>query len=147
MVGGDVGCAVGTGISQLQFANMNMTRNIFVVGFALFMGLSVPQYFREFELRAGHGPVHTNARWVSRWFCVDGWACDRSWMRLRRFVGGLTCKTGLFFAVQRHPEYILRCARDSGVRCGDSAGHHSDPARIEEGPGYAVDSQVPALRA
>ncbi|XP_024399142.1 nucleobase-ascorbate transporter 2 [Physcomitrium patens] len=60
-----LGMVVGTGISQLQFANMNMTRNIFVVGFALFMGLSVPQYFREFELRAGHGPVHTNARWFN----------------------------------------------------------------------------------
>lgn len=58
-------CAAGTGISQLQFANMNSTRNLFVVGFALFMGFSVPQYFREFELRAGHGPVNTNSRWVS----------------------------------------------------------------------------------
>lgn len=58
-------CAVGTGISMLQFANMNLTRNIFVVGFSIFMGLSVPQYFDEFALRAGHGPVHTNARWVS----------------------------------------------------------------------------------
>jgi hypothetical protein len=56
--------AVGTGISQLQFANMNLTRNIFVVGFSLFMGLSVPQYFNEFATRAGHGPVNTDARWV-----------------------------------------------------------------------------------
>ena len=56
---------MGTGISILQFANMNLTRNIFVVGFSLFMGLSVPQYFREFAIRAGHGPVHTDARWVS----------------------------------------------------------------------------------
>ena len=56
--------AVGTGISQLQFANMNMTRNIFVVGFSIFLGLSVPQYFNEFTIRAGHGPVYTAARWV-----------------------------------------------------------------------------------
>jgi len=59
------GMVVGTGISILQFANMNLTRNIFVVGFSLFMGLSVPQYFSEFALRAGHGPVHTNARWFN----------------------------------------------------------------------------------
>ncbi|KAG0616299.1 hypothetical protein M758_5G104600 [Ceratodon purpureus] len=59
------GMVVGTGISILQFANMNLTRNIFVVGFSLFMGLSVPQYFREFAIRAGHGPVHTNARWFN----------------------------------------------------------------------------------
>jgi xanthine/uracil permease len=59
------GMVVGTGISQLQFANMNLTRNIFVVGFSLFMGLSVPQYFNEFATRAGHGPVNTDARWFN----------------------------------------------------------------------------------
>jgi hypothetical protein len=57
--------AAGTGISILQFANMNLTRNIFVVGFSIFMGISVPQYFLEFQLTSGHGPVHTHARWVS----------------------------------------------------------------------------------
>lgn len=69
------GGAVGTGISQLQFANMNLTRNIFVVGFSIFMGLSVPQYFSEFALRAGHGPVHTNARWVSALHSVTPLLC------------------------------------------------------------------------
>ncbi|XP_024374995.1 nucleobase-ascorbate transporter 2 [Physcomitrium patens] len=59
------GMVVGTGISILQFANMNLTRNIFVVGFSLFMGLSVRQYFTEFSMRAGHGPVHTNSRWFN----------------------------------------------------------------------------------
>ena len=70
--------AVGTGISQLQFANMNLTRNIFVVGFSLFMGLSVPQYFNEFATRAGHGPVNTDARWVRNifYFCNNtSYAC------------------------------------------------------------------------
>jgi len=57
------GMVVGTGISHLQFVNMNLIRNIFVVGFSLFMGLSVPQYFSGFALRAGHGPVH--ARWLN----------------------------------------------------------------------------------
>ncbi len=55
---------VGTGISHLQFANMNMTRNLFVVGFSIFMGLSVPQYFSEFTVRADHGPIDTQQRWV-----------------------------------------------------------------------------------
>ncbi|KAG0564185.1 hypothetical protein M758_8G086000 [Ceratodon purpureus] len=59
------GMVVGTGISQLQFANMNMTRNIFIVGIAIFLGLSVPEYFMEFTIRAGHGPVHTGARWFN----------------------------------------------------------------------------------
>lgn len=59
------GTVVGTGISQLQFANMNMTRNIFIIGVSIFLGLSVPEYFREFTVRAGHGPVHTGARWFN----------------------------------------------------------------------------------
>ncbi|XP_073390924.1 nucleobase-ascorbate transporter 2 [Physcomitrium patens] len=59
------GVVVGTGISMFQFANMNSTRNIFVVGFSLFMGLSVPQYFNEFSLRSGHGPVNTNSPWFN----------------------------------------------------------------------------------
>ena len=41
-----------------------MTRNLFVVGFSIFLGLSVPQYFNEFTIRAGHGPVYTASRWV-----------------------------------------------------------------------------------
>ncbi|CAK9214205.1 unnamed protein product [Sphagnum troendelagicum] len=52
-----------TGISCLQFLNMNSQRNIFVVGFSLFMALSVPQYFREYTISAGHGPAHTKAHW------------------------------------------------------------------------------------
>jgi nucleobase transporter 1/2 len=56
---------VGTGLSHLQFTNMNLTRNIFVVGFSIFLGLSVPQYFSEFAIRSDHGPVHTRALWVN----------------------------------------------------------------------------------
>jgi nucleobase transporter 1/2 len=56
---------VGTGLSHLQFTNMNLTRNIFVVGFSIFLGLSVPQYFSEFAIRSDHGPVHTHALWVN----------------------------------------------------------------------------------
>ncbi|KAH9574840.1 hypothetical protein CY35_01G080500 [Sphagnum magellanicum] len=59
------GMVVGTGLSVLQFTNMNMTRNIFVVGISIFLGLSVPQYFSEFTLRSYHGPVHTHGRWFN----------------------------------------------------------------------------------
>jgi hypothetical protein len=34
------------------------------MGFSIFMGLSVPQYFNEYTSVAGYGPVHTGARWV-----------------------------------------------------------------------------------
>ncbi|CAK9217170.1 unnamed protein product [Sphagnum jensenii] len=59
------GMVVGTGLSVLQFTNLNMTRNLFVVGISIFLGLSVPQYFSEFASRAYHGPVHTHAHWFN----------------------------------------------------------------------------------
>jgi xanthine/uracil permease len=40
---------VGVGLSQLQHVNMNQNRNVFVVGFGLFAGLSIPQYINGLE--------------------------------------------------------------------------------------------------
>jgi nucleobase transporter 1/2 len=33
------------GLSNLQFVDLNSARNLFILGFAFFMGLSVPEYF------------------------------------------------------------------------------------------------------
>jgi nucleobase transporter 1/2 len=52
------------GLSFLQFCNLNSFRTKFILGFSIFMGLSVPQYFNEYTSVAGYGPVHTGARWV-----------------------------------------------------------------------------------
>ena len=52
------------GISSLQFLNMNLQRNIFIIGFSLFMGFSVPQYFTEYMMSSGHGPSHSRGHWV-----------------------------------------------------------------------------------
>ncbi|PQQ02943.1 hypothetical protein Pyn_11833 [Prunus yedoensis var. nudiflora] len=35
------------------------------VGFSIFMGLSVPQYFNEYTAIKGYGPVHTGGRWFN----------------------------------------------------------------------------------
>ena len=43
------GIISGIGISNLQFIDMNSMRNLFIVGFAFFMGLSVPEYFNGLE--------------------------------------------------------------------------------------------------
>lgn len=56
---------VSAGLAYLQFCNLNSFRTKFIVGFALFMGLSVPQYFNEYLLIAGQGPVHTRAVWFN----------------------------------------------------------------------------------
>lgn len=53
--------AASAGLSFLQFCNLNSFRTKFIIGFSLFMGLSVPQYFNEYLLISGHGPVHTSA--------------------------------------------------------------------------------------
>ncbi|CAD6207412.1 unnamed protein product [Miscanthus lutarioriparius] len=55
------------GVGFLQFCNLNSFQTKFILGFSLFMGLSVPQYFNEYTSVAGFGPVHTHARWTS-WF-------------------------------------------------------------------------------
>ncbi|AET04262.1 nucleobase-ascorbate transporter-like protein [Medicago truncatula] len=59
------GLVASVGLSFLQFTNMNSMRNLFITGVALFLGLSIPEYFREYTIRALHGPAHTKAGWVS----------------------------------------------------------------------------------
>ena len=39
------GLIAAVGLSQMQHADQNSPRNIFILGFALYMGLSVPYYF------------------------------------------------------------------------------------------------------
>ncbi|KAM7263647.1 hypothetical protein ACFE04_001330 [Oxalis oulophora] len=51
----------GVGLSFLQFCNLNSFRTKFILGFSIFMGLSVPQYFNEYRLITGHGPVNSGA--------------------------------------------------------------------------------------
>ncbi|CAH9121961.1 unnamed protein product [Cuscuta epithymum] len=59
------GLVASVGLSFLQFTNMNSMRNLFIVGVSLFLGLSIPQYFREYTATADHGPAHTNAGWFN----------------------------------------------------------------------------------
>ncbi|KAJ9187617.1 hypothetical protein P3X46_003047 [Hevea brasiliensis] len=53
------------GLSFLQFCNLNSFRTKFILGFSIFMGLSIPQYFNEYTAINGYGPVHTGARWFN----------------------------------------------------------------------------------
>ncbi|KAI7734477.1 hypothetical protein M8C21_030285 [Ambrosia artemisiifolia] len=55
----------GVGLSFLQFCNLNTFRTKFILGFSVFLGLSVPQYFNEYEAINGYGPVHTSSRWFN----------------------------------------------------------------------------------
>ncbi|KAL0335710.1 UNVERIFIED_CONTAM: Nucleobase-ascorbate transporter 6, partial [Sesamum radiatum] len=53
------------GVSFLQFCNLNSFRTKFILGFSIFLGLSVPQYFNEYTAINGYGPVHTSGRWFN----------------------------------------------------------------------------------
>lgn len=45
------------GLSNLQFVNLNSSRNLFVLGFSLFMGLAIPKWMAA----QGHGIINTGS--------------------------------------------------------------------------------------
>jgi nucleobase transporter 1/2 len=47
------GMIASVGLSNLQFINMNSARNLFILGFSFFMGLSMPEYFNATPLDFG----------------------------------------------------------------------------------------------
>ncbi|XP_057473041.1 nucleobase-ascorbate transporter 6-like [Actinidia eriantha] len=53
------------GLSFLQFCNLNSFRTKFILGFSIFLGLSIPQYFNEYTAMKGYGPVHSGGRWFN----------------------------------------------------------------------------------
>ncbi|GMH05520.1 hypothetical protein Nepgr_007360 [Nepenthes gracilis] len=59
------GLVGSVGLSFLQFTNMNSMRNLFITGVAMFLGLSIPEYFMEYTTSALHGPAHTEAGWFN----------------------------------------------------------------------------------
>ncbi|NP_001105384.2 nucleobase-ascorbate transporter LPE1 [Zea mays] len=53
--------SAGAGFSLLQYCNLNSLRTKFILSISLFLGLSIPQYFRVYEMFFGFGPVHTHS--------------------------------------------------------------------------------------
>jgi len=51
------GMIAAVGLSNLQFVDLNSARNLFILGFAIFMGLSMPQYFAANPLEWGSEAV------------------------------------------------------------------------------------------
>ncbi|CAI8603092.1 unnamed protein product [Vicia faba] len=50
--------ATSVGLGFLKFCNLNSNRSMVIVGFSLFIGLSVPQYFNEYMALSRHGITH-----------------------------------------------------------------------------------------
>lgn len=57
--------AASAGLGLLQFCNLNSLRTKFILGFSIYLGLSVPQYFNGYVITTGDGPVHSGSAWVS----------------------------------------------------------------------------------
>ncbi|XP_070027386.1 nucleobase-ascorbate transporter 4 isoform X2 [Nicotiana sylvestris] len=49
------------GFDLLQFCNLNSYRTKFLLGFSIYMGLSVPQYFNGYVITTGRGPVQSGS--------------------------------------------------------------------------------------
>ena len=47
------GVIAAVGLSNLQFVDLNSPRNLFILGFAFFMGLSLPSYMTQHPLDLG----------------------------------------------------------------------------------------------
>ncbi|GLU15952.1 hypothetical protein SLE2022_324030 [Rubroshorea leprosula] len=53
------------GLGFLQFCNLNSFKTKFILGFSIFMGISIPQYFREYY----HGGLRsTHTHYTGSWF-------------------------------------------------------------------------------
>lgn len=50
----------GIGLSNAQYTNQANMRNIFILGFSLYNGLSISNYFEAYEEAEDHGAVNTS---------------------------------------------------------------------------------------
>ncbi|KAI7733883.1 hypothetical protein M8C21_013939, partial [Ambrosia artemisiifolia] len=63
-------CVTSAGLGLLQYCNLNSYRTKFILGFSLFMGLSVPQYFNGYVVTTGNGPVRSRSTWFNELMLV-----------------------------------------------------------------------------
>ncbi|KAG5230975.1 PIGMENT DEFECTIVE EMBRYO family protein [Salix suchowensis] len=59
------GIVAAIGISFIQFSNTNSMRNHYVLGLALFLAISIPQYFVSNTTGDGHGPIRADGGWFN----------------------------------------------------------------------------------
>lgn len=109
------------GLSLLQFCNLNSFRIKFVLGFSIFMGLSIPQYFNEYTVVNGYGPVHTGARWFNDMINVP--------FSSNAFVAGLLA---YFLDITLHRSKDSTARRDRGMHWWDRFRSFKTDTRSEE---------------
>ncbi|KAI8019855.1 Nucleobase-ascorbate transporter 6 [Camellia lanceoleosa] len=107
------------GLSFLQFCNLNSFRTKFILGFSIFLGLSIPQYFNEYTAINGYGPVHTTARWFNDMVNVP--------FSSEAFVAGLLA---YFLDNTLHKDHVIR--KDRGKHWWDKFRSFKTDTRSEE---------------
>lgn len=108
------------GLSFLQFCNLNSFRTKFIIGFSIYMGFSVPQYFKEYTAIKHYGPAHTNARWFNDMINVP--------FTSGAFVAGILA---LFFDVTLHKN-DNQIRKDRGMHWWDRFSSFKTDTRSEE---------------
>jgi len=96
--------AAAIGISFIQFSNNNSMRNHYVLGLALFLGISIPQYFVSNTTGDGHGPVRTNGGWVSHTKTLQAFS-----FRSPTFFGHSVCNKGEWILPACNKEHVCGC--------------------------------------
>ncbi|PON61068.1 Xanthine/uracil/vitamin C permease [Parasponia andersonii] len=107
------------GLSFLQFCNLNSFRTKFILGFSIFLGLSVPQYFNEYTAINGYGPVHTGGRWFNDIINVP--------LQSEAFVAGCVA---YFLDNTLHKDSVIR--KDRGKHWWDKFRSFKGDTRSEE---------------
>jgi hypothetical protein len=55
------GIISAVGLAQMSHTDQHCSRNVFILGFALYSGLSVTYYVSDYTNKHGHGPVNTSS--------------------------------------------------------------------------------------
>lgn len=77
------GMIAAVGLSNLQFVNLNSARNLFIIGISLFVGISMPMYFKAMaspDLQAyfatNYGIIVSAPTWLAYLESNMGWVAD-----------------------------------------------------------------------
>uniref|UniRef100_A0A2C9V5R8 EXS domain-containing protein n=1 Tax=Manihot esculenta TaxID=3983 RepID=A0A2C9V5R8_MANES len=57
---------VTSGLEDIHYCNLNRFRTRFILGFALFMGLSMNQYFDTYDVFSGQPLPNASSSWTLR---------------------------------------------------------------------------------
>ncbi|CAL0311922.1 unnamed protein product [Lupinus luteus] len=109
-----------SGLSLLQFCNLNSFRTLFILGFSVFIGFSMPQYFNEYTSLKSYGPVHTHGRWFNDIINVP--------LSSEAFVGG-TVALLLDLTLQNNDN---QTHKDKGMQWWDKFSSFNKDTRSEE---------------